>query len=246
MSERFYVLNEFPAHAAAAQGLREDVQRLTSSKRHIPWENPVRPTLKPTAQERELASLGLTVGEALEEMPPWERLAFGSQAAAERFKTRGQKSEGPTVQKVSVGATADTPCEAEPQLLFDSIGSGKTEAIHALLAAKMDPNTQKNGLSALYKAAELGDKGAVKLLLRFKADPTIRCAGEDGQLPIEAACFAGQMESCRVLISDMQPTELPQLSQKMVDSHWDIFFTSLSGRFKTMEAAMREAEYRSS
>lgn len=70
-----------------------------------------------------------------------------------------------------------------------TIGAWESEAnlraLDAMLDAGADPDTKLDAgdrLTALAKAAMVGDTGSVKSLLRHKADPTLRC-GADGRGP---------------------------------------------------------------
>jgi uncharacterized protein len=75
-------------------------------------------------------------------------------------------------------------------------------AIEALLRAGADPNVRdREGTTALYRAAVAGDEAAVCVLLAAGADPDLESVAESEGLPICAASAWGHLGVVRELLA---------------------------------------------
>jgi len=233
-----------------------DVQQITAQlERSRPKCSPRKRTLRSDAPQQMLnADLSLLLEEnvLMEASNPshWHRMDFGSRSSAIDFAARQESTYARLLQEVEA-STAHTPDEAQTlsntALLFDAVGDVHSrERMETLFREKhVDPNLKMpwgNHLTVLAHAAQHGDVEAVGVLLEHKADPSLRCGQRsEGLLPLQVAFQHNQVEACNVLIKEMHDVNWAP-PMKDAGDHWDILFSSITGRLKTLGRALHESE----
>jgi ankyrin repeat protein len=111
-------------------------------------------------------------------------------------------------------------------------------AVETLLRAGADPNVpDRDGTTALYRAAVSGDEAAVHILLAAGADPDLESAAETEGLPICAASSWGYVAVVRELLAHgADPNRREDRGEGMAPLDW-----ALRYRHADTESVLRAA-----
>lgn len=109
-----------------------------------------------------------------------------------------KRNHGIIEQLLDRGVSPDSLQEIN--LLREAVVNRDTESIRLLLLFGADPNTfDKNDLTPLFQAAEMGFLEGAKMLVKYGADPNLS-AGRDKDTPLALAVLDGQVELTQLFL----------------------------------------------